>query len=274
VISYVLTGSRERRRIVSIAALLLTLIAGMACRSSDRPDNANDVSVAAASDLKFALDEIVREFEARHSQIAVRITYGSSGNFYAQLRNQAPFDVFLSADVSYPRQLAAEGLTLVGSEFTYAFGRIVLWAGSSTNLDIERRRMEALRDPSVRHVAIANPAHAPYGRAAEAAMRSFGVYEAVKDKLVFGENIAQTFQFIESGAADAGIVALGLVGGPGMSKGRYWEVPADAYPRLEQGGAIMKWARSPEAARTFRSFVLGDTGREILQRYGFLLPGS
>jgi len=161
-------------------------------------------------------------------------------------------------------------MILPGSEFSYADGRIVLWTGNATGVDVERLRMDALRQPSVRHIAIANPAHAPYGRAAEAALHSLGIYDAVKDKLVMGENISQTFQMAQSGAAEVGIVALSLAIAPSAAgQGHYWEVPRDAYPRIRQGGAILKWTKNPEAAQAFRAFLLGPEGRAILKRYGF-----
>jgi molybdate transport system substrate-binding protein len=133
--------------------------------------------------------------------------------------------------------------------------------------------MKAVVDPSVKRLAIANPRHAPYGRAAEAALMEFGLYEEVQDRLVMGENVAQTAQFVESGAADAGIIALSLAMAPTMrDKGRYWIVPLEAYPRLEQGGVTMNWAQDRDAAQTLRKFLTGDDGRAILQRHGFLLP--
>jgi molybdate transport system substrate-binding protein len=134
--------------------------------------------------------------------------------------------------------------------------------------------MEALLDPSVKRIAIANPKHAPYGRAAVAAMEHFKIYERVKDKLVFGENISQTAQFVESGASDIGIVALSLALAPTMKEaGRYWEIPADAHPPLEQGAVILKASRNQDDARLFLEFVKGPQGREIMKRYGFTLPG-
>jgi molybdate transport system substrate-binding protein len=132
-----------------------------------------------------------------------------------------------------------------------------------------------LEAASVRHIAIANPQHAPYGRAAEAAMRSTGVYDRVAPRLVLGENIAQTLEFVESGAADVGIVALSLAMAPAVrDRGKYWEVPLDAYPRVEQGGAILKRAHGSEAARAFRAFLLSGAGARILRQYGFYLPGK
>jgi molybdate transport system substrate-binding protein len=127
-----------------------------------------------------------------------------------------------------------------------------------------------LRAASVRHVAIANPQHAPYGRAAEAALRSLGIYDSVQRKLVLGENVAQTLQFVQSGAADVGIVALSLALAPPVrGQGRYWEVPDAAYPRVEQGGVILK---DSKAARELRAFLLGDGARRVLKEYGFSLP--
>ncbi len=209
------------------------------------------------------MEEISRDFGYSRAGTSLQVVCGSSGNFYTQIRNGAPFDLFLSADVQYPRRLAADGIAVKNSVFVYAVGRIVVWVPAASALD----PATALRDPALRHFAIANPAHAPYGRAAEAAMRSLGVDDGLKDKLVLGENIAQTLQFIQSGAADAGIVALSLAMAPPMAgQGRYWGVPLDAYPRLEQGGVILK---DSSAARDFREWLMSAAGRAILKRYGF-----
>ena len=135
--------------------------------------------------------------------------------------------------------------------------------------------MQALVDPAVRKIAIANPKHAPYGRAAEAAMQTLGIYEKVREQLVYGENIAQTAQFIQTGSADIGIIALSLALAPTLKDaGQYWEVPVDAYPRIEQGGVILSWATDMAAARDLRTFVLGTEGKAVLHRYGFFLPGE
>lgn len=231
------------------------------------------VRIAAASDLRFALDDLTADFRRKHPDVTVAVSYGSSGTFFAQLVNGAPFDLFLSADVMYPRQLAERGATLPGSDFTYAIGRIVLWVPSSSPIDVGALGLRALSDPRLVHVAIANPEHAPYGRAAEAAMRAAGVYDTVKAKLVLGENVSQAMQFVQSGAADIGIVALSLALSPTViNAGRYWEVPLESYPRMEQAGTILKWAAAPEAARQFRSAILAEPGRRVLKRYGFFLP--
>jgi molybdate transport system substrate-binding protein len=232
-----------------------------------------EISIAAAADLKFALDEIRVEFNQRHPDLRLNISYGSSGNFYSQLINQAPFDLYLSADVEYPRRLAKEGLVLPGSEFLYAVGRIAVWVPASSPIDVERLGMNSLSHATITHIAIANPQHAPYGRAAEAAMRSLGAYGSAKPKLVFGENVAQTLQFVQSGNAEIGIVALSLALAPTVrADGRFWEVPLNQYPRMDQGGVILKWAKDPDAARAVSRFLTGTEGRSVLKRYGFFLP--
>ncbi|HEX5269878.1 MAG TPA: molybdate ABC transporter substrate-binding protein [Gemmataceae bacterium] len=257
-----------------VAAGVLVLV-WLLTRPGPPPRPQGAVRVAAAADLKFALDDAVTAFRARHPDIEVQVTYGASGNFYAQLSNRAPFDLFLSADIDYPRKLVEQGLADRDSEFLYAVGHLVLWVPNSSPLDVQGRGIDALLDPSIKKIAIANPKHAPYGRAAEAALKSLGVYDRVKEQLVLGENVAQAAQFAQTGAADAGVFALSLALAPPLrNDGRYWEVPPDAYPRLEQGGVILTWAQDRPAAEALRSFLTGDEGRAILKRYGFVLPGG
>ncbi len=263
--------------------LLLVCLAG--CQKTEPAANKSEpattelpsvmVKVAAASDLKFALEEVITEFQREHSQIRVEATYGSSGNFFAQLSNQAPFDLFLSADIDYPRKLIAQRQAVAESEFSYAVGQIVVWVPNDSVLNVEQQGAKVLTEKAVQKIAIANPKHAPYGRAAEAALKHLCVYDELADRLVLGENIAQTAQFIESGAADAGIIALSLALAPAMKdKGRYWAVPLDAYPPLEQGGVILNWAGDRAACDQLRAFLMSESGRTILRRYGFLLPGE
>jgi molybdate transport system substrate-binding protein len=243
-------------------AFLLLLFAACAPRAPQK------LTIAAAADLNFALEEISREFLKQHPHTEAQIAYGSSGNFYQQIRNGAPFDVFLSADLDYPRRLAQEGRAHPDSLFVYGVGHIVVWVLANSPLD----PATALRQPSISHLAIANPQHAPYGRAAESALRSMGLYDSLRTKLVLGENIAQTLQFVQSGAADVGIVALSLaIAPPVRGQGRYYEIPLDAYPKIEQGGVIV---RDSPAAREFRSYLLAPEGRAILKQYGFYLPGA
>ena len=250
-----------------IIALCLLLITGVNVAVAE------EITIAAASDLNFAFREIATEYEHTTGN-HVRLTLGSSGNFFAQIQNGAPFDIYFSADIAYPRKLEEAGLTVPGSLYQYAVGRIVLWAGKDSHLDLSKG-LEVLREPAIKKIAIANPKHAPYGRAAVAAMEHFKVYDQVKDKLILGENISQAAQFIESGACDIGIIAMSLAMAPAMkSKGTYWEVPAEAHPPLEQGAVILKQSKSPEAARRFLEFIQGPNGQEIMKRYGFILPGD
>lgn len=232
------------------------------------------VRVAAASDLKFALDEIVARVAETDPGIEVSTTYGSSGTFLAQILNGAPFDLYLSADLAYPQELVAQGFAAEEDLFPYAVGRLVLWAGDGARVD-PADGITALAAPGVRRVAIANPEHAPYGVAAVEALRSAGVLDAVEPKLVLGENVAQAAEFVQSGNADAGIVALSLVrSDPLRDVGTWVELPLDAYPRLDQGGVVLAAARDPEAARVVRDAMLGPDGTAILERYGFSLPAA
>jgi molybdate transport system substrate-binding protein len=241
-------------------------------RTSIKTSTRGRVRVAAAADLNVTLGELITRFGASHD-VDVSVSYGSSGTFYAQLLNQAPFDMFFSADLEYPNQLAARGLTMPQTEFTYAVGRLALWVPASSPLDVEHQGLQALMAAPVAHVAIANPEHAPYGRAAVAALQAAGVYDGVRSKLVLGENVGQAMQFVQSGAADAGIVALSLALAPNVkAKGRRFEIPAAMYPRMEQGGTILRWAADADAARALRGFVLSEDGRAILKQYGFFLP--
>jgi len=232
---------------------------------------AAEISIAAASDLNFAFKELVVEYEKATGN-HVKLSLGSSGNFYAQIQNGAPFDLYFSADIGYPKKLEEAGLTVPGSLYRYAVGRVVLWAGAASRLDVSKG-LDVLREPGIRKISIANPKHAPYGRAAVAAMESFHVYEAVKEKLILGENVSQAAQFIESGACEVGIIALSLALSPAMAdKGVYWEIPAEAHPPLEQGAVILKQSKSSEAARRFLEFLQSSSGQDIMKRYGFTVP--
>ena len=259
-----------RRRSLLVCLFGLLIGAALPARVQAAP---NTVVVAAASDLKFARDELLVGFRAAHPEITVTVSYGSSGNFSTQLQQGAPFDLFLSADIAYPRALEEKGLVLPRSTVMYGEGRLVLWVPVRGGLD-PSRGLELLRDPAVRHVAIANPIHAPYGRAAEAALKSSNVYQHINSKLVFGDNVTQAASFVQTGAADAGLIALSLAVAPPMAgSGRYWELPAGSYPRLEQGGCVMRAAQDQAAARLLMDRLTGE-GRAVLQKYGFFLPGS
>lgn len=259
---------------LAFAGVILAALPAFAAGEDVKESAPANLSIAAAADLRFALDDLVKQFEQKNPAVKIDATYGSSGNFFAQLQSGAPFDLFFSADVAYPRKLAEKGLG-VDDVFLYATGRIVLWAPKNSPLDLDKLGIKALLEPSVRKIAVANPEHAPYGRAAVAALKTLDVYDQVASRLVYGENIAQTAQFVQSGAADVGILALSLAVSPQMrDAGRFWQVPPDAYPALEQGGMILKSSKKVDMARAFRDFVLGDNGRKVLDEYGFSLPGK
>lgn len=229
-----------------------------------------ELAVAAAADLKFAFEDLKAEFQKAHPNIEVKVTYGASGSFYSRLSNRAPFDVFLSADSDYPRKLSEQELAIAKTQFRYAIGHIELWVLKDSALDLEKNGIQVLLDPAVGKIAIANPKHAPYGRAAEAALKSLGIYDQIQDRLVLGENMAQAFQYVESGAADIGIVARSLTMAPAtLDKGRSWSIPDSAYPKMEQVGVILSWVQNREAAESLKSFLVSERGQEILKSYGF-----
>jgi molybdate transport system substrate-binding protein len=227
------------------------------------------LTIAAASDLQAAFPELVARFE-KSTGVRTTVTFGSSGNFFAQIRNGAPFDVFFSADIDYPQQLASSGHADGSSLYAYATGRIVLWTRKDTGIDVTRG-LQALRDTRVRRIAIANPKVAPYGRAAVAALRSAKIYETVEGKLVLGENVSQTAQLADSGNADVAILAHSLAVGPALrGSGTYVEIPASAHPPIEQAAVIVTASRNKDAARRFFAFVRGADAQALLRRFGFV----
>lgn len=263
-----------RAQATGLRAMLVTFVVGvftlgLMCPSAARSE---ELTIAAASDLNFAFRELVAEYEKKMGP-GVKLSLGSSGNFFSQIQNGAPFDLYFSADIGYPKKLEEAGLAVPGSLYRYAVGRIVLWVPARSPLAVEKLGMEALLDPSIKRIAIANPKHAPYGRAAVAAMQHFKMHDRVKDKLVLGENISQTAQFVESGASDIGIIALSLALAPVMKEaGKYWEIPADTHPPLEQGAVILNSSKHQTEAKVFLEFLKSDRGREVMRRYGFVLP--
>ncbi len=247
-----------------LIVLLTVLFAGSHAR-------AQAVKVAAAADLKFAMAELASQFE-KQSGAKLDITYGSSGNFLTQIQNGAPFDLFFSADSEYPKKLEAAGLAEPGTLREYAVGHIVIWTPNDSGINAAKDGWKSLLDQRVKKIAIANPEHAPYGRAAVAAMKKAGIYEQVKDKLVYGENISQAAEFVQSGNAQAGIVALSLAISPAMKNGNRWEIPANTYPPIKQAVVLLEASNNKDAARGFLDFVSGPQGREILERFGFTVP--
>lgn len=235
--------------------------------------SAQEITVAAASDLQFALQEVATKFQ-KDTGKNVKLIFGSSGNFYTQIQNGAPFDLFFSADIDYPRKLETAGLTEPGTLYQYATGKLVLWATKESKLDLSSG-LKALLNPGVKKIAIANPEHAPYGRAAVAALRHEHLYDQVQERFVLGENISQTASFVATGNADVGIVALSLALAPAMkAKGKYTEIPSDEYPAIEQAAVVLKSSQQKELARQFLAYVKSPATVALLKIYGFSVPGS
>jgi molybdate transport system substrate-binding protein len=232
---------------------------------------ADEIKVVAASDLSYVMREIAMRFE-RETGNKVDLITGSSGNFYSQILNGAPFDIFFSADVEYPQKLESAGLAEKGSLFEYAVGKIVLWVPNASSLDVAKG-LTALRDPSVHRIAIANPKHAPYGRAAVAALKSEQLYDTLSNKLVLGENISQAAQFVQSGNADAGILALSLVLIPAMKdSGRYVAIPVSEYPPIRQAAIVVSSSKSKATAHLFLDFLKKPEIVKLMGSYGFEMP--
>jgi molybdate transport system substrate-binding protein len=244
--------------------LVLAVVATSLC-------SAQEITIAAAADLQFAFPDVAARFQKATGH-KVNLVFGSSGNFFAQIQNGAPFDLFFSADVSYPQKLEAASLTEPGTFYPYATGRIVLWVPSQSKLDLSQD-LRVLLDPRVKKIAIANPQHAPYGRAAVAALQHEGIYGQVAEKLVLGENISQTASFVVSGSTDAGILALSLALAPSMrERGRYQEIPSSDYPAIEQAAVILRSSRHKELARQFLAYLGTPQIRNLMKSYGFSVP--
>jgi molybdate transport system substrate-binding protein len=242
--------------------LALLLLTGVLSASAE------EITVAAAADLQFVLKDVATRFE-RQTGNKVSLIFGSSGNFFSQIQNGAPFDVFFSADLEYPKQLEAAGLAEPNTLHQYATGKIVIWVRNDSKLDLSKG-LAALLDPSVNKIAIANPAHAPYGRAAMAALEYEKLSDKLKDKFVLGENVSQTAQFVESGSAEAGIIALSLAVAPAMKeKGRYVEVPTSLYPPLQQGCIVLKSSKRKATALAFVEFLKKPETVKLLENSGF-----
>jgi len=247
----------QKTFLLAFLALTLTLSAA-----------AEEITVAAAADLQFALKDVSARFEKQTGN-KVNLIFGSSGNFFSQIQNGAPFDVFFSADLDYPRKLEAAGQAEPHTLYQYATGKIVVWVRNDSKLDLSKG-LAVLLDPSINKISIANPAHAPYGRAAMAALDHEKLSEKVKDKLVLGENVSQAAQFIDSGSAEVGIIAMSLAVAPAMKeKGRYVEIPAEFYPPLQQGCVVLASSKKKTAALAFVEFLKKDEIADLLKTFGF-----
>lgn len=232
---------------------------------------AEKITIAAAADLKFVLEEIVASFRTAHPKAVIDIVSSSSGKIFSQIQAGAPFDLFFSADIKYPAELAKSGLA-ASPVIPYAIGRIVLW---SVTRDARNLNLSNLTDPQITHIAIANPQHAPYGQRAAEALRASNIWEQVEPKLVYGENIAQTAQFVQSGSAEIGIIALSLALSSELTKqGGYWLIPETLHTPLVQGFIITKRAAENALAQQFANYMQEKSARTLMIKYGFTLPGE
>lgn len=253
---------RRLRRLMGLVFAVLACISAL---------QAQTLTIAAAADLKFAMDEILMTYKKTNPTGEVSVIYGSSGLFKSQIQQGAPYDLYFSADIGFPRELAKQGWA-ASEAVPYAYGRIVLW---STSLDATKMTLASLTNPRITRIAIANPKHAPYGRRAEEALRSSGLWKQIEPKIVYGDNIAQAAQYVETGNAQVGIIALSLAVNPALaSKGGYWLIPADLHEPLEQGFIITKRAAGSVPAKRFADYMGSKAARAVMTKFGFTLPGE
>jgi molybdate transport system substrate-binding protein len=261
-------GSKTMKRFLSVllGLYLFSVVHALAQNSGA------ELTIAAAADLSSALKDIGDSFE-KNTGVHLRLSFGASGALTQQIENGAPFDLFFSADMGYPQQLIKDSQAEDSSLYEYAVGKLVLWVPADSALDVEHQGMQALLDPSVKKISIANPQHAPYGRAAVEALKHAGLYDRLSDRFVMGENISQAAQFVESGNTQAGFVALAHAVAPSMQgKGKYWIVPADYYAPLAQGVVILSRSSHKKEAEQFLQYFKTKPVSETLQKYGFTLP--
>src|SRR5579859_7873019 len=249
----------------------LLLFAAVLCLALPCLAQKRQIHVAAAADLQSVMPQIAQAFEVQ-THVAVELSFGSSGNFFAQIQNGAPFDVFFSADDEYPAKLIQSNLAEPRSSLVYAIGALALWMPANTNCHPQIEKWNCLLNPAVAKIAIANPAHAPYGRASVSALQSAHIYDQVRAKLVLGENISQAAQFVQSGNAQAGLLAFSQVRAPAMSNGETWEIPRDTYPAIQQTVVVLKSAKEKSAAYDFVKFVSEGPGHTLLDQFGFQPP--
>jgi molybdate transport system substrate-binding protein len=230
--------------------------------------SAQSISIAAAADLRYAMEDIIKAYKQTHPSADIKVNYGSSGTAFQQILNGATYDLFFSADIMYPQKLKEQGLTDTEPKL-YAIGYIVIW---SSAIDVSKGIISLL-DSKVSKVAIANPEHAPYGKRAEESMKYYKIYNKVKQKLIFGDNISQTAQFIQTGNAEIGILALSIALSPALKgQGKYYIIDDKSHSPLEQAYVILKQAKNNKEVYAFTEFVASSTARTIFKSYGFKLP--
>jgi molybdate transport system substrate-binding protein len=248
------------KRIIISLVIALTVVSA----------TAQKVNVAAAADLRYAMDEIIVVYKKNNPKTDIKVTYGSSGTAYQQIINGAPYDIYFSADIMYPQKLAEQGLTATKPKL-YAIGFLVLW---SSQIDV-LSGMNVLNNPKIQKIAIANPEHAPYGKRAQESLQYYKLYDKLKDKIILGENISQTAQYVQTGNAEVGILALSLAMSPAMkNQGKYFLIDSKSYSPLEQAYVIIKRAAMNTETYKFARFVASPVAREIFKKYGFKLPNE
>lgn len=258
------------RALIAFCLLLITFCFSACSKPGvvEQKTEPTELTVAAASDLAPAFEELGRLFE-QASNIKVTFSFSSTGTLAKQIQNGLPADVFAAANVAFVDDLEKQGLILSDTKATYAIGRITLWRRADSPLKIER--LEDLTRPEIKHIAIANPEHAPYGMAAREALQKLKLWESVQAKLVLGENVRQALQYAETGNADVSITALSL---SLQSQGRWTLISADLHKPLEQALAVLKNTRHENEARQFAAFINSAQGRPVMRKYGFILPGE
>ncbi|NOY90940.1 MAG: molybdate ABC transporter substrate-binding protein [Deltaproteobacteria bacterium] len=255
--------------LVGAGLLLACLMASCGGQETSSGEAQTDtLRVVAASSLRFALPDVLSEWRRRRPGLDVEVSYTSSGQAFAQLGQGAPFDLFLSADRRFPERLVEGGVASRESLFVYARGQLALY--TERDLGLASTGVEGLRAASISHIAIANPEHAPYGRAAIASLRTLGVLDAVEAKLVQGESVGQAANLVAGGAADVGIIALSLTRAPSMRGGYILTLPVESYPALWQAGVVIQASPHRAAAEELRALLLSPRGQSTLSRWGLL----
>jgi molybdate transport system substrate-binding protein len=228
--------------------------------------HAQTVKIAAASNLRYALEEIKTKYSELHPKVTISLNFGSSGTLFQQISNGADYDIFMAADKIFPDKLKAQGI-VSGDVKTYAFGKLVLW---SNTLDVSKG-LEILSDKSVVRVAIANPELAPYGERSVQCLKYYKLYEKMKDKIVFADNIAQAAQFARTGNAEVAFIAVALAMTPEM-KGTYFVLDTKSYNPVEQAMVLLKGRQNNAEASKFMNFVLSNECKPVFEKYGYLPP--
>ncbi len=231
---------------------------------------ASDLVIAAASELQYALDATIPLFRMKHPEIKLKLVYGSSENFHSQLKQKAPFDLFFSDDPIYTQDLIKNGFIFENLEFRYGIGKIVLWALKTNSFPLEQYGLKICLDPSVKKIVVANPQHSAYGKVAIGLLKSYRIYDSIKSKLVSGDSVSQAAQFMQSGAAQVGVIALGLAAGAPLQKsGKFMSIPLDTYSPIFHTGVILQSSSHLIEAKAFRDFILSSEGKVILKKFGF-----